>query len=369
MTTATDITTNTADKTKSSKHAAAIEKRTELVHLDPKNITIIGLDTDHKSVVDHPAWDPRALLPVNADMCASLDAEGQLQPIRVYATGKGETRQYIAQAGRQRVKAARFLNEEYAKAGNPRRILIRCEIDAAPDEARSFRVGIAENEIRVDNPLFLKIKQAATMANVHAESRDAIARTFGVSLATISLWFRLWQAPTEIKQAFEQDKITLIAAVKLADLAPEVQKTTLRALLKTADHTVAKTEAVLDNAAGLPPLVPATHIAGQTSDNGPNAGANDKDEQAPASKPKAPRKATAADVKNAASGKAPIEQKPPTVSELKTLLANHDNCVPNCDLASTDPIALIRWLTGDLQPTGKTPFEVALRYLRATRGA
>lgn len=347
-------TENTTQK--SSKHAAAIEKRTELVHLDPKNITIIGLDTAHKSVIEHPAWDPRALLPVNKDMCASLDAEGQLQPIRVYAVGRGDTREYIAQAGRQRVKAARFLNEEYAKAGNPRRILIRCEIDAAPDEARSFRVGIAENEIRVDNPLYLKIKQAATMANVHAESRDAIARTFGVSLATISLWFRLWQAPTEIKQAFEQDKITLIAAVKLADLPADVQKTTLRALLKTQAP-------IADNNAG----EYVAQTPEQTNDSTSNAGADEKAEQAPAPKTKAQKKATAADVKNAVAGKSPIEQKPPSTSELRALLANHDNCVAGADLGATDPIALLRWLTGDLQPIGDSVFEVALRGLRGVK--
>lgn len=343
----------TAEKT--SKHAAAIEKRTELSHIDPRNIVIIGLDTDHKSVVDHAAFDPRALLPVNEDMLASIDAEGILQPIRVYATGKGEGRQYIAQAGRQRIKAARALNEKYAAAGVARRILVPVIIDAAPDEKRTFRVGIAENEIRVNNPLALKIEQAAVMATVHEETREAIARTFGVSLATISLWFKLHTAAREIKDAFKADKITFTAALKLCDLPPDTQKTTLRALLKKADTTEA-------HAAEPTPASEPAETARQTNETGPNAGAEGKTEGEPAKPAKAPKKASVADVQAAANG-TPV-CKPPTSGELKKLLVAHDNCTPGADLSATDPIALLRWITGDLQPTGNTAFEVALRKLR-----
>ena len=337
----------TAEKT-TAKHAAAIEKRSELSHIDPKNIVIVGLDTPHKSVVEHAAFDPRALLPVSEEMQASIDAEGILQPIRVYATGKGDGRQYIAQAGRQRIKAARELNDKYAAAGVARRILIPCIIDAAPDEKRTFRVGIAENAIRVDDPLLLKIQQAAVMANVHAESREAIARTFGVSLPTISLWFKLHTAPAAIKAAFAESAITFTAALKLADLPADVQKTTLRALLKKPASEPAETSP-------------------QTNENAPNTGEDAKDVQAPVLAVKPPKKASAADVKAAAAGKDANEEKAPTVTEVKKLLVKHDNCDPDSDLSGVDAIDLMRWFTGELAPKGNSTFETALRKLRAAK--
>lgn len=314
-------------------------KRTDLHHFDPLALTIIGHDTDHKSVVDHPQWDPRSTLPVEESMVLNVLELGIIQPVRCITTGKGETLKRLVIAGRQRVKAARIANERLAKEGSDLRITVPVMFEAGSDEGRTFSVRISENEIRRDDSILIKAKNAVDMANRFQKSRAEIAIVFGVSQATISQWFKLNSLQPEIKEAVAQGKLTTSAALVFADVPKEEQAAKLKEVLTPKPQPAPAKEGSFDaNERGeFPAFTPEAPAAVEA--------------------PKKGAKVSEAEVKQALAGKQ--VQPKPTAKEIKTILED-------AKVSLSDEVRFILQLvSGEIEPKGSSNFEKALKKLRA----
>ncbi len=323
-------------------------KRTDLHHFNPLDLTIIGHDTDHKSVVDHPQWDPRSSLPVDESMVLNVLELGIIQPVRCITTGKGETLKRLVIAGRQRVKAARIANERLAQAGSELRITVPVMFEQGSDEGRTFSVRISENEIRKDDSVLIKAKNAVDMANRFGKNQAEIAVVFGVSKQTISQWFKLNALMPEIKEAVAHGKITSSAALAFSDVPKEEQAQKLKEVLETKPKLQLvgdpSEESVGDltfnpNARGEFAAVPAPTAPAQTNEA-----------------PKKPAKKTEADVKATLSGKQTLPK--PSVKEIRDILEDSK-------VSLSDEVRhILQLVSGDLEPKGSSNFEKALKALR-----
>lgn len=207
------------------------EKRTDLFHFSPNELVIIGHDTPHKSVVEHPNFDPRSTLPVDESFVDNVLAYGIIQPIRCITVGKGETLQRLVVAGRQRVKAARIANERLEKEGSALRITVPVMFEKGADEARVFGVRISENEIRRNDSTLIKAANAVDMATRFGKNRAEIAVAFGKTRQTIDSWFKLNALHQAIKDAIRAGKLSVAKALPFADVPLEEQPKKLEELL------------------------------------------------------------------------------------------------------------------------------------------
>lgn len=204
--------------------------RGEILLYDPKDLTIVGLDTKHKSVAEHPLYDERVKYKVPETMIANAYEFGTETVILVRRNGEDESGKPIIEVedGRQRTRAQRIANERRVAAGlEP--FPIRAMPKAA-DGIDALRLGHRANLRISDNPMVRARKMQAQLDL--GGTMETLLSDFGCTRPTVDATLRLLDCSKEVQKALESDQISMSVALKLAVLPREKQDEELAALLE-----------------------------------------------------------------------------------------------------------------------------------------
>lgn len=206
-------------------------KRKNLFMLDPDELIIIGIDTAHtkwgpvETDIEHPQWDERIKLPVDADLSKNIEAFGVIQNV----IGETDGDKYIVIDGRQRVRAARAAKKRQEAAG-----LVSVLVPVV------FRRGVAldlygvarsANGYRADDSIMLNARNAQRMIDM-GDSEDHVATVFGVKVKTVRDWVSLLGLCQSVRKAIDAGEISPSAAMSLTELSRAEQEVHLEALRK-----------------------------------------------------------------------------------------------------------------------------------------
>jgi len=203
-------------ETNSASKQAIDASRFSGFYLDPEDITLIRDKT-------HPLYDPRVDLALDEGMVKNMMAEGVLVPVSVAKIGG----QVICVDGRQRVKHALEANKRLKETGKEP-LRLRCVMQSG-DEMRLLGVAIAVNEIRRNDEILQKAEKSRRYISMGRTDEEA-ALAFGVSITTIKNWQKLDSVIANVRKAVEAGQISVMAAVKLADLDKDKQQQALEEL-------------------------------------------------------------------------------------------------------------------------------------------
>ena len=199
--------------------------------MNPSDLTIIGLDTEHKEG-EHTLWDERAFLPLKEPMVLNIMAIGVQEPALV--TKDGDT--ILVIDGRQRVLHAREANKRLVAAGEEP-LLVPVMLKQGSDEVlEGFAISL--NEHRRQDDYMTKVDKCMRMLGRNPDHAKA-AIFFGVDVQTIKNWEKLAGVSAKVRKAIDAGTLAPTAAVKLADLSKSDQDEALDKLIAEGGATVA----------------------------------------------------------------------------------------------------------------------------------
>lgn len=190
-------------------------KRSNLFRVDPSDLTIVGLDTEHGEG-DHPLWDPRVELPVEEGLVRNVMVYGVIDPIKVRKEGE----EIIVVDGRQRLRAAREANERLAAEGKEE-LLVPVVVKRG-DDAFMFGVMVSANENRQDDDILAKANKASRMLAMGKDNKE-VAIAFGVTEQAVRNWLAMLELHPEVIEKVKNGSIAASAAAKLAPLGRDEQ--------------------------------------------------------------------------------------------------------------------------------------------------
>lgn len=194
---------------------------------DPNELTIIGLDTDHKSHGEHPLWDKRARLPVDENLAKDMLMNGFRGTIE--ARRNGDAIEVVF--GRQRVKAARRAAELAKETGQtpPKvSVLIKKMTD---EDALKIRIG--ENVHHAPLSVLEKADELKVFLAAGGTEEEACV-TFDMTKPGLKNLMRMHDLDGHVRKAVERGDLSPSAAGALADLSREDQRVQLDKLLADA---------------------------------------------------------------------------------------------------------------------------------------
>lgn len=224
--------------------------------MDPHEVTIIGIDTEHRSRQEHVHWDPRIHLAVDDLLVKNIRTYGVLKP--VLAEKDGEKTVIID--GRQRTRACRLAHAEATAAGEEPPMLP--VIFKRGSDAHMFGISRAANQFRRPETAIENAESAQKMLDLGA-SMDEVAIAFGVSPKTIKDWVALLGLAAPVIKAVAAGEIKASAAAGLAKLSKEDQSKHLAELrAEGGKPTAERVTAKVRKAKGQPVAkTPKTRIA------------------------------------------------------------------------------------------------------------
>lgn len=198
-------------------------RKIDAFEIPAENLTLIGLDTDHKSMSEHPLFDNRVLTVIIReewvlDMMAHGWAGGAVT-VCLEESSRGK-KLVVALDGKQRIRTAREANKRLRAAGRPP-VLVQCVIKKGED---ADKVGsmIALNEHRVEDSVLEKARKARDYMQFNRSQKDCALR-FNVTPSTISLWMKLLEADNKLLKLVDSGKLAATAALRLCSLPRDEQ--------------------------------------------------------------------------------------------------------------------------------------------------
>lgn len=203
-------------------------------------LTIIGIDTPHRSMSEHRLYDKRVHLPIEQGghqgipddhpHVLSMKEYGVQQPVLVEVVEVEGKDLYIVVDGRGRVIkqriADRLLKAE-GRAGKPVPCIARRA--NANIEKIDRALGIVLNEHRTEDSILNRAQKAQYLLST-GDTVDTVARLFGRSEQTINEWVKLLDMPASAQNAVEQGSVSASAAVKLAGMPKDEMKAAIEKL-------------------------------------------------------------------------------------------------------------------------------------------
>lgn len=192
-------------------------------YLPPDEILIWGLDTFPDGLDASDLEDERVALPIDPQMVDSILDQGVIDPVlvRVVRFGHDRTRYYVAEDGRQRVKAARAANKRRPK-GDTHAILVPYVVK----ELDALGVIIA-NEWRTDDDPLTKARKVRRLQQ-RGVPMASIQRAFrGCSAGTLKNWLALLGCVPEVQQALQAGEIPWTVGYELGRRTPDEQRALL----------------------------------------------------------------------------------------------------------------------------------------------
>lgn len=205
-----------------------VAKRGNLWQFDPKDMVIIGHDT--KDGPEHELYDERIKLPLDESMILSIMAIGVRESVTIRKNAANGTAEVVN--GRRRVLHAREANKRLKKKGEP--IVSVPAILETGSEEHMNEVSIALNEIRVDDPMMVKVAKCERLLARNGGDRPAAARAFGVTTAAIKNWMKIAELAPKVRKAIDRGDISPSAAATLHGKEKEEQVAALDKLIATA---------------------------------------------------------------------------------------------------------------------------------------
>lgn len=178
--------------------------------MKPEDITIIGLDTPHKSIDEHPLYDQRIHLPLKEEAVKNVMAIGVRKAVLV--TKEGNLVPVVD--GRQRVRQAREANRRFADMGLPP-ITIPVMLSRGKTLADQLTVSISTNAHRAEEDILCKADKAWGM-HFNGREFDVIALAFGCSESTAKNLVALGGADSAVIAALREKKISIAKAYAIA---------------------------------------------------------------------------------------------------------------------------------------------------------
>lgn len=244
-------------------------KRGTMWDVYPEDMCVIGVDTNHTSLEDHPAFDERVLLPLSEPMVANIGTVGVLEPLlvdkalipvdrivneRFKADAQGVTHAELAIVidGRRRCLHAREVNRQRVATGLPPIQIpvfagsVRRGGSTAPNW---LSVSSSANEFRVDDTVLGRAKKAAAM-RASGVSLDAIGLNFGVGASQIEQWLTLAHASEEIRDSVQRGVVSAMTAISIASRPPAMQRRLLSEAVTAAEGGKRLTKTAAKKAAG-----------------------------------------------------------------------------------------------------------------------
>lgn len=211
------------------------DKRGNLLQLDPSKIRLIGRDTEHRSMAEHPLYTPRVHREPNERRVATIKAVGVVQPIKVRRDGDF----YDCVFGRGRVIDAREANRQLAEEGRPL-VMVPCTVARGTD-IHMARLMVVENFGREDETPLQSAHQVqgyldllGSTGVVGKDMLEDAAAYFHRDVKTIRQWLALLDLDDSIQKAVENGEVTAAAVAPLAKLAREEQVAKFQEIKQTA---------------------------------------------------------------------------------------------------------------------------------------
>lgn len=204
-------------------------KRKDHLLIDPDELVIV---TDPA----HELYDKRAFQPLDPAFKALIKKYHVKVPVQIRYNGKDENGKPIAEVvdGRQRVRAAREINEEEGWTGDDKIMVPAVLWRGTQTEATASMVML--NEGRRNDDVLTKAENAKRLLNRGMTIED-VALVFTRSVATIERWMSLFDCSDEVRKAVEHEGMTVEAALKLANL-PMAEQTKALADLREKGELV-----------------------------------------------------------------------------------------------------------------------------------
>lgn len=221
-TTDTEIT-----ESKKPTHSQAGLHRTSMIWLDPDDIVIIGLDTEHKSRAEHYLWDKRIFIPLKEEDIENIATFGIKQPAMVEKDGD----RYLDVDGRGRVRRARVVKQRQLAAGKELKECIKVPcIPQKGDEVKMALLSRVANSGRTTDSAIDNAEFAQSLIEMGAPEKE-VAVAFGVKVNTLHEWISLLSLSAKVKTAVTKGLLSTSAAAPLAKLSREDQEAHLAELV------------------------------------------------------------------------------------------------------------------------------------------
>jgi len=204
-------------------------KRTSAFLFDPDDLVIIGVDTDDDE--EHHLYDPRVKHKIPASMVDNITEMGVIETISVTKVGKSA----VVVDGRRRVLAARKANKKLRDRGEEP-VTVPALLKRGTEEGLMGML-ISGNEHRLDDDPISRAEKAQKLKN-RGRTNVAIGLYFGVSGTAIGNWLKVLDCIPAVKNAVRSGKITMSAAIELADMSPDGQKNALDEMLESGKKSV-----------------------------------------------------------------------------------------------------------------------------------
>lgn len=222
--------------------------RTNGFKVPPEMLCIIGVDTKHRSMDEHPRFDRRALnvhagLSPEDPEVQNIKEIGVQQDIHVEVeTIDGEDR-YVVIDGRGRTLRARLANQLLKKEGlPPKTVPVKAFRKTEKTEKLGTTMQIVLNEHRwEDTPRNRAEKAQYLIATGY--SREEVAQMFRVTPQTIGEWLKFIDLAPEVQAAVEEKGLSVTAATKLHGLPRDEQKVALEKLTANGSKPTVKSTA------------------------------------------------------------------------------------------------------------------------------
>lgn len=200
---------------KNSTEAYQASRKTNLLTFDPDVLVIVS---DPK----HPLYDPSFEDEISESFVANIDHYGVIEPVVVRKNP--ETGDIEVVAGRTRVRAARIVNKNRKKRGEP--ALMVPGIPKKGEDVSLMGVMVSENEARKDKSPLHKARVMQRMVERGVSAQD-LATTFNCSIGTVKNLLGLLGATAAVKKAVDRGEVSAAVGYKLARMEPEEQRAKL----------------------------------------------------------------------------------------------------------------------------------------------
>lgn len=203
-----------------------MSRLTKAFHGSPDDVIIIGLDTEHKSVLEHPLYDgDRNAMPLKAETIQNFVMLGCVEPAIVQREDIG----LVVVDGRQRVKYLRAANEQRKELGlSPYTLPVVLNTDAD----RGLLLAESLNTHRWGDEILTKAHRALGMETKGIKMEDMRNAFGGISESTVKNFVRLAQSDKKVQEALRDGLISPAAAYTLARIKTKTeQKEALERLL------------------------------------------------------------------------------------------------------------------------------------------
>lgn len=222
-------------------------KRQEYFWMDPRDLTIAGIDTDDGP--EHRHYDPRIATYWDAKKKKALidDATvanyrlvGVRDPVEVdvevikQADGTIKKIAWVVD-GRRRTLGARIANDQIAdEKGKEPPLRVKVIAERNMDEKLADLVKVSKNRFRQNDSVMMSAEQAQRL-KARGHSKIEIAGAMGVDDQTVDMYLAVTGLDARVRKAIDDEKISPTAAAKLAGLTKDEQNETLQKLIAEAE--------------------------------------------------------------------------------------------------------------------------------------